>query len=182
MLKLLFPAAYADSVFDIDFDVLYKQGYRGIIFDVDNTLVHHGKDSNAQVNALFVRLHAIGFRTVVLSNNDSERIERFLKNIDAPYVCDADKPDTAGYQKALALLGVKRQEALCIGDQIFTDILGANRCGIDSILVHFIRSGAHERPGIRRRAEQVILALYRHSRRYQRLGNILKKEGTHHGT
>ncbi len=181
MLKLLFPAAYVDSVFDIDFDVLYERGYRGIIFDVDNTLVHHGKDSNERVDALFAALHAIGFKTLILSNNDSARIERFLKNIDSPYIADADKPHTAGYREALTLLGIERQNVLCIGDQIFTDILGANRSGIDSILVHFIRSGTHERLGLRRRAEQAVLALYRHSRRYQRLGNILKKERTCHG-
>ncbi len=176
MFDALFPAAYADSVFDIDFNTLYDKGYRGIMFDVDNTLVHHGKDSNTAVDALFAKLHAIGFKTVMLSNNDAPRLERFLKNIDAPYIADAAKPRTEGYEKALALLNVQRHEALCVGDQVFTDILGANRCKIDSILVHFIRNGAHEKLGIRRRLEAVVLALYRRSRRYQRLGDILKKE------
>ena len=61
MLKRYYPGGYADSVFDIDFEGLYAQGYRGLILDVDNTLVHHGDDSNPQVDALFQRLH-LGLR------------------------------------------------------------------------------------------------------------------------
>lgn len=173
MLKRFYPGAYVDSVFDIDFSMLYAKGYRGILFDVDNTLVHHGDDSNPQVDQLFQRLHDMGFRTLLLSNNNVARLERFNKNIHTLYLPEAGKPDPAGYLKALELLDVPKEQALCIGDQIFTDILGANRSGIDNILVHYIQIHKTKKIGIRRHLENFILKWYKGSRCYQR---VLKEE------
>ncbi len=177
MLSLLFPFEYAESVFSIDYEQLYKNGIRGLIFDIDNTLVHHGDDSTDQIDALFQKIHKTGLKTLLLTNNDEERVKRFIKNIDTLYICDADKPDISGYLKAVELLGIKKEEAVCIGDQIFTDILGANRCKMASILVKFIRLEGETRFGKRRAVESVILKLYAKSHRYRnRLGNILKEK------
>lgn len=176
MLKQYFPGKYVDSVFAIDFQKLYNKGYRAILFDVDNTLVHHGDDSNEAVDDLFRRLREIGFQTVLLSNNGEERLQRFLKNIQSDYIANAGKPETKCYFQALEMLGVSGEEAVCIGDQIFFDILGANRSGIESILVHFIQIDPHEKIGIRRYMEKVILFFYRHSKSYNRLGDIVKDE------
>lgn len=157
MLKRYYPGGYADSVFDIDFEQLYAQGYRGILFDVDNTLVHHGDNSNAQVDALFEKLHTMGFATLLLSNNSANRLERFKKNIDTPYLAEAGKPQPESYYKALEMLKLPPEQVICIGDQIFTDILGANRSGIYSILVHYIQVDPNAPIGIRRRLENIIL-------------------------
>ena len=62
MLKALYPHEYVDSVFDIDYDKLYDMGYRGIIFDIDNTLVHHGDDSNEEIDELFRAIRGIGLK------------------------------------------------------------------------------------------------------------------------
>ena len=70
MFKRYYPYARASSVFTIDYEKLYVKGFRGIIFDIDNTLVHHGDNSNPKVDSLFETLHEIGFTTVLLSNND----------------------------------------------------------------------------------------------------------------
>ena len=86
MLGLLFPGSYVEDVFSINYDNLYSKGYRGLIFDIDNTLVPHGADSTAQVDELFNKLHAMGFKTLLLSNNNKERIERFTQNIDTLYI------------------------------------------------------------------------------------------------
>ena len=94
MLGAYFPCEYADSVFDIDYKKLYGRGYRGVIFDIDNTLVPHGDDSTPEVDALFKEIHESGLKTLLLSNNDTERIERFLQNIDSLYIPDAAKPNT----------------------------------------------------------------------------------------
>lgn len=139
MFKRFYPYAYVDSVFAINYQKLYNMGYRGLIFDIDNTLVHHGDDSTPEIDDLFFRIQKMGFKTLLLSNNTEERIESFLKNIDSLYIHDARKPEKAGYEKAAEMLGIEKEKIMFIGDQVFTDILGANRCGLDSILVKFIR-------------------------------------------
>lgn len=176
MLRRWYPRAYAGDVFSIDYQKLYRKGYRGILFDVDNTLVHHGDDSTPQIDALFRHIQDLGLKTVLLSNNDSARLERFLRNIDSPYVADANKPELEGYQKALDLLGISAKEAVCVGDQLFTDICGANRCGIDSILVHYITVHEKEKIGIRRHIEKCILFFFRMRKKFHKLDEVIIKE------
>ena len=83
MLKKFYPFERAKSVFAIDYNKLYEKGYRGLIFDIDNTLVPHGKDSTPQVDELFVQIQKAGLKTLLLSNNDEPRVKRLLKNRDA---------------------------------------------------------------------------------------------------
>lgn len=173
MFKLFYPYAYAESVFHIDYEKLYEKGFRALIFDIDNTLVHHGDDSTPEVDALFRRIQSIGFQTLLLSNNTEERIKSFLKNIDSLYIQDAEKPRKSGYYKALQMLKVKKEEVVVVGDQIFTDILGANRCGVASILVKFICIDANAPIGKRRQVENMVLKLYERNRKFKdRLGKI----------
>ena len=139
MFKKFYPYEHIDSVFSIDYEILYKKGFKGIIFDLDNTLVHHGDDSNDEVDNLFKYIHSIGFKTILLTNNDEERVKRFIRKIDTKYICDANKPDTSNFLKAVKLLGLNKDEIVYMGDQIFIDIVGANKSGIASILIDFIR-------------------------------------------
>ena len=96
MIREFYPSAYADSVFQLDYQKLYRHGYRGILFDIDNTLVHHGDDSTPEIDRLFRTIHETGLKTILLSNNDEERVLRFIRNIDTLYICDAGKPDPEG--------------------------------------------------------------------------------------
>ncbi len=160
LFRIFFPCEYVESVFSIDYNKLYDKGYRGIMFDIDNTLVPHGDDSTAEIDALFRSIHSLGLKTLILSNNDKDRVKRFLKNIDSLYICDAKKPKTKNYFKAVEMMDIRKDEALVIGDQIFTDILGANRCGIDSILVKYIGYYIKEKKGIRRNLEKIVLRFY----------------------
>ena len=177
MLRKFYPYEYADSVFTINYEKLYQSGFRAVIFDIDNTLVPHGKDSTPEIDGLFRYIHSVGLKTLLLSNNSDERIQRFLENIDSPYVSMADKPEPDGYYRALEILGVPKENAVVIGDQVFTDILGANRCSIPSILVKFIRKKDERKIGKRRRVEQLILKTYFLRKSYcHRLGDILIKE------
>ena len=89
MLKIFYPYEYVENVFSIDYKKLYDKGYRGIIFDIDNTLVHHGDDSTKEIDDLFQTIQNIGFKTLLLSNNSEKRIKRFIKNIDSLYIHDA---------------------------------------------------------------------------------------------
>lgn len=177
MLKKYYPYEYAESVFTIDYQKLLDMGYRAVIFDIDNTLVHHGDGSTPEVDALFRQLHEMGLKTLLLSNNNEERVQMFLENIDSPYIHLANKPDPAGYLKALEILEVEKSQAIMVGDQVFTDILGANRCGMASILVKFIRLPGKIKIGKRRRVEKIILKFYFGSKSSRnRLGGICLKE------
>ena len=160
VLKRFYPNDYVEDAFVIDYQALYDAGYRGVILDIDNTLVPHGADSTPEVDDLFRRIQDIGLKTIIVSNNDAPRIERFLQNIDCPYVCDAEKPRKQGYLKALEVLGLPKNQVICVGDQVFTDVLGANACGIDSILVKYIGYYDDEPKGKRRNLESVIVGRY----------------------
>lgn len=179
MLKMFYPYEYVESVFDIDYERLYSLGYKAIIFDIDNTLVHHGDNSNRAIDNLFLQIHNIGLKTLLLSNNCKERIESFLINIESLYIAEADKPKPDNYYKAIELLGCKKEEAIFVGDQLFTDIYGANKCGMANILVKFLRRSDETKIGKKRMLEKYILLLYKHSKTYQhRLGNITRKGNT----
>ncbi len=79
----LFPDSYVDNVFDVDFETLYEQGYRGIIFDVDNTLVPHGAHADERAEKFFKRLRDIGYGTLLLSNNKEPRVKSFKEEVGA---------------------------------------------------------------------------------------------------
>lgn len=177
MIGLLFPYEYVDSVFSIDYGKLVQKGFKGIIFDIDMTLVPHGADSTKEIDELFRTIHKAGLKTLLLTNNSEERVKRFIKNIDTLYLCDAEKPNPEGYLKAIQMMGIKKNETVFIGDQIFIDIYGANRCGIASILVKYVTAEVETKIGIRRNLEKIILKLYGITKVYQhRLGDILKTE------
>ena len=177
MFWLLFPYEYVDSVFSIDYQKLVQKGYKGIIFDLDMTLVPHGADSTKEIDALFKTVHELGLKTLLLTNNSEERVRRFTKNIDTLYLCDANKPEPEGFLKAVEMMEIQKEETVYIGDQIFIDIYGANKCGIANILVHYVTAEAETKIGIRRNLEKIILKLYRITRFYQhRLGDIQKTE------
>ena len=178
MFKKFYPYEYVESVFSIDYKKLYEKGYRGIIFDIDNTLVPHGEDSTPEVDELFKKIQNLGIKTFLLSDNGKERIERFLRNIDCSYIDNANKPKTENYYKAIEIMGLDKNEVIFIGDQTFTDILGANNCGIANILVKYIGYYKKQKIGIKRNIEKIILKLYRKSKKYQhRLGDIEIKKG-----
>lgn len=176
MFKKFYPYEHIDSVFSIDYSKLYKKGYRGIIFDLDNTLVHHGDNSNKKVDDLFKHIHSIGLKTILLTNNDEDRVQRFITNIDTLYICDANKPQSLNYLKAVDLLELNKSEVVYIGDQIFIDIFGANKSGITSILVDFIRLENEIKIGKKRYIEKFILLFYKRSKYNHRIGNICKEK------
>lgn len=161
MLSRFYPDRIEKSVYDIDFENLYSLGKRGILFDIDNTLVEHGADADKQSEGLFVRLHAIGFKTCIISNNDEERVQRFNKNIKTDYVFKAGKPKKRGYISGMKIMGTGPLETIFIGDQIFTDIYGAKRAGIDNILVERISDAEEIQIVLKRIFEKIVLRSYK---------------------
>ena len=135
MSKFLFPTEYYDSTYSIDFEHYYRLGYRAVLFDIDNTLVPHDFPSDERSEELLHRLMTIGFRVCFVSNNKEPRVASFNEKIGAEYVFKAGKPKKTGYEKAMEMLGTTRGTTLFVGAQLYTDIWGANRAGIHSILV-----------------------------------------------
>ena len=144
--------------------------------------MRHGGDVDVQqlfseVDNLFITIQEIGFKTLLLSNNNEERVKRFLKNIDSLYICDAQKPNISNYLKSIEMLNLKKDQVLVIGDQVFTDILGANKSGIANILVEYIKAKDETKIGKRRQLEKIILKFYKRNKSSQnRLGDIVKEE------
>lgn len=91
-MSFLYPGEYIDSTYSIDFDKLYNEGYRGIIFDIDNTLVTHGSPADERAIALFKHLKELGFSCLVLSNNKEPRVKSFAKQLGIKYIYKAGKP------------------------------------------------------------------------------------------
>ena len=169
MFRRFYPAEMAESSYDIDYEELYRKGYRGLIYDIDNTLVEHGADANAEVIELFRRLNKIGFRICLLSNNKAPRVRRFyrgarVKGVRLHYIFNAHKPARRNYLKAMVLMRTTKKNTLFIGDQIFTDVYGANRSGIRSILVKPINKAEEVQIVAKRKLERIILRFYRRDR------------------
>ncbi len=130
MFERFFPDESVSSTYDIDFQSLYEEGYRGILFDIDNTLVEHGKGASDQALDLFRRLEEMGFQCCLISNNKKQRVSSFNEKIGAHMIFNAHKPRRKGYREAMEMMGTNKENTLFVGDQLFTDIWGAKRIGI----------------------------------------------------
>ena len=161
MKHYLYPDACADSAYDIPYQKMYDLGYRGIIYDIDNTLVPHGAPADQRAIALFKRLHALGYQTMMLSNNKEPRVKMFCDAVDAEYIYKAGKPNPANYREAMKRMHTDEKNTLFVGDQIFTDVWGANKAGIYSILVKPIHPKEEIQIVLKRYLEKVVLFCYK---------------------
>ncbi len=157
-----FPGAYVASTYSIDFAALWGQGYRGVLFDVDNTLVPHGAPADERAIEFFAHLHTLGFQVYLLSNNKEPRVASFCQQVErARYIYKAAKPKPDAYLRAVDSMNLSPSQVLFVGDQIFTDIWGANLAGIHSILTRPLLPFKEEPQIILKRfLELPVLGLY----------------------
>lgn len=165
MFEMFFPDVYVASTYVIPFEKLYKEGYRGLIFDIDNTLVPHGAPADERAKKLFGRLKDIGFDCCLLSNNQEPRVKMFNEEIGVHYICDAHKPSVKNYQKAMEIMGTDLKSTIFIGDQLFTDVWGAKRTGIRNFLVKPIHPKEEIQIVLKRQLEKIVLYFYKKQRR-----------------
>ncbi len=163
MLDRFFPDRYVASTYVIDFEKLYEEGVRGLIFDIDNTLVPHGAPADERAVRLFQRLKDIGFRCCLISNNQEKRVKMFNEPIQVDYVYNAHKPSVKNYIRAMEIMGTDRESTVFIGDQLFTDVWGAKRAGIPNILVKPIHPREEIQIVLKRYLEKIVLYFYRKS-------------------
>lgn len=165
MLKTFYPDDYIASTYVIPFEELYKKGYRGLIFDIDNTLVPHGAPADERAITLFERLRKIGFDTCLISNNQEPRVKPFADRVGSKYVFDAHKPSTKNYKKAMGLMKTSKENTLFVGDQLFTDVWGAKLTGMKSILVKPIHPKEEIQIVLKRYLEKIVLFFYKRSKK-----------------
>jgi hypothetical protein len=136
MFQRLLPDQLVNTVYDIDLQALAARGVRGIITDLDNTLVS-AKTPHATPELMewLNRVRQIGFKVVILSNNSSARVAKFAEPLGIPFVPSARKPRHSAFRKALQLLGLEPGAAAVVGDQMLTDVFGGRRMGLHTILV-----------------------------------------------
>jgi hypothetical protein len=150
-----------DSVYDIPWEDWYRRGIRGVIFDIDNTLVPHDAPADERAMKLFAKFREMGMKTCLLSNNKEPRVAAFAERVGGTdYIYKAHKPATKNYYKAMERMGTTAQTTLFVGDQLFTDVWGANLAGIYGILVKPIDPKEEIQIILKRYPEKLVLYFY----------------------
>lgn len=165
MLQNFYPKEDWESAYSTEYERLYEKGFRGIIFDIDNTLVEHGAEADSRSVALVDKLRRMGFAVCFLSNNDKPRVSEFCKPMDAAFICKGGKPGKKGYEAAMKLIVTTKEQTVAVGDQIFTDIWGGNRAGIYTVLVKPIGKKEEFQIVLKRYLEKIVLHFYQKTKR-----------------
>jgi HAD superfamily phosphatase (TIGR01668 family) len=135
-LNKLIPDHFVDSVYHLDLAELKFRGVKGIITDLDNTLIEWDRPAaTPQLIEWLQSLKQHGFEVIVVSNNNHVRVAAFCKPLGIPYIHAARKPRRAPFREAVKQLNLEGKDIVVIGDQLFTDVLGGNRQGLYTILV-----------------------------------------------
>ena len=138
---MLGPNRFAPRLHDVSHEELEEAGIRGLIVDLDNTLLGYRQTELAQEHLEWVeRAHDRGFRIVMLSNNFSTRVQTIAAQLNVACIPNALKPLPFGFLRAVRGLQLRRREIAVVGDQLFTDVLGGKMCGLYTILTEPIEA------------------------------------------
>lgn len=159
---MLIPDYLLPSVYSVDVDFIEKLNKKAVIFDIDNTLVGFkeklpGDKVKSYINSLLEN----GIKVAIASNNNSERVGLFCKELGVPFVYRASKPLPFGLLKLCKKLSVKPRQTILVGDQVYTDSLGANFLGMTSVMVDIIDTKETLLFKIKRALEKPVIAAKR---------------------
>ena len=162
MFEILIPKVYVDSICNIDLNKLIKtKKIKGIIVDLDNTLIAWGEKEVSQKNIDWVNeAKKLGLKICIVSNTNSKRVAEFAKIFDVPYHSKYFKPFSIAFNNGFKILDTKKSETVVIGDQIFTDILGGNRLKLLTILVTPIVKKDSIGTFLHRNLEKIIISFW----------------------
>jgi len=163
-MSFFLPQTDYKSAYEIPYEELFRKGIRGIVFDIDNTLVLPDAPADQRSEELFQRIRGCGMKTCLVSNNGEQRVRSFAEEVDSPYVFKAWKPGKRGFLKAMEQMGTDARSTASVGDQLFTDMVGSNRCGLFSILVKPMTGKEEIQIRLKRILEIPFLFFYDHSR------------------
>lgn len=159
MLKNFLPDEHVDSIFHITPKKLGEMGIKGVITDLDNTLVEWNRPEATPELLRWIdwmREHHI-YITVV-SNNSEQRVRRFSDPVQLPFIYKARKPMVRSFQRAMRDMDLQKDEIVVVGDQILTDVYGGNRLGVHTILVVPIAKNDGWYTKLNRKVEKYLLA------------------------
>lgn len=158
MIKKLLPDFTVKNVHVLDEKFYKDRGIKAVIFDIDNTLVAHTEPTPPEdVCEYFELLKKWGIKYSIVSNNTVERVDSFCKELGVPYYGKALKPRKKYLKKVVDEMGVFSKETALVGDQLFTDMWGANRMGFVSVLVTAVGEDETSFVSFKRRFEKKIL-------------------------
>lgn len=158
MFKMLKPDMYCKDIFNINYEKLQQNGIKCLLFDLDNTIepvIIPFPDEN-DVN-FFNRLKSMGFKVIVMSNGNKERVMSFTKKLNIEVKHSSMKPFIKSYLEIMYKNNLKPKEIAAIGDQLLTDVFGANNARMTSILVDPISEIELNKTKINRFIEKIIL-------------------------
>ncbi len=155
---MVLPDVFVESVCDVTPDLLRQLGVHGVLIDLDDTLVaSNAADPSVDAESWLRELRDAGTRVVILSNGERKRVRLFAERLGLRAFALAGKPFPFAFRRGLAALGTPRSATAMVGDQLFTDVLGANCAGLTSILVRPLTPGKLFHTRAARRIERLIL-------------------------
>jgi uncharacterized protein len=162
LLKHFLPDQHVKSIFDITPESLKEKGVKGIITDLDNTLVEWDRPyATPKLIEWFDHMRKNEILVTIVSNNNEKRVKSFADPLNIPFIYKARKPMGRAFEKALSQMGLKKEETVVIGDQLLTDIFGGNRSGFHTILVVPVASTDGLITRFNRKVERRILSWFR---------------------
>jgi hypothetical protein len=161
MFKKLYPTQYIQSIFNLDCEEMKKRNKKGIIFDIDNTLVPYDvKEPTQEIIDYFCSLKEKGFKITLMSNNTEDRVLKFNEKLKVLAIHKSKKPSIRSFKRALKLMALEKDEVVIVGDQVFTDVYGGNKAGIETILVRPVSDKDEWITKIKRGIERKVIESY----------------------
>lgn len=166
---IFLPDIYKKSIYSIDYNALKNAGIKIILFDLDNTIIPiSASEPTKKLKDFIEDLKSMGFKPIIMSNSKKKRVEPFKESLIVDAACSCKKPLKNKYKKIFNLYNVKPNEVAAVGDQLLTDIFGANRVGITSILVNPISTNDFPRTKVNRFFENLIICHFSKRKVFER--------------
>ena len=158
---ILYPKKYINNVLEISADFLKEENINGLILDVDNTLLFHDRKMLTGLTQWVENMKKNNIKLCILSNtNKKDKVDELSKDLKVPYIFFAKKPLKGGFKKAAKILNMKNENIAVVGDQIFTDVIGANRMNMYPILTKPLSQTDILITRIKRPLEEYIIKKY----------------------
>ncbi len=161
MFETFLPSGIFRDIYEITPEYLKGLGVEALILDIDNTLVtYDDPEPTERVRSWLDAMHSAGIQTAFVSNNHSARVERFCRSLGCYFHADAKKPSRRYMREAMSSMGTDVTNTAAVGDQLFTDVWAATRCGMRSYLVPPIKDKRTPFFRFKRFLERPFIRLY----------------------